>query len=228
MFEQIEMLRIDMTLENQQFSHFISISNDYVYLSAQSYSINQSFNEYYEIKDMENFIINTPTFASYLGFLALCTYIITLLPTILRIVFPVTKNTSVPKILLKYRRQIGVISFVFGACHGILLFMKRNFDVFDIDSYFIYLQGIVILAIFTLLAVTSNNWSMKKLKKDWRKLHYLTYTLMFLLTWHISDKMFGKWSYLTPLGIIGSIGITVLFLIRKWIEYKKKKGARSS
>ncbi|MEM1167980.1 MAG: ferric reductase-like transmembrane domain-containing protein [Cyanobacteria bacterium P01_H01_bin.35] len=173
---------------------------------------------------MENFIINTPNFPSYLGFLAVCAYIITLLPTILRIVFPVTKNTGIPKILLKYRRQIGVISFVFGAAHGILLFMKRNFDVFDIESYVIYLQGIIILAIFAVLAITSNNWSLKKLKKDWIKLHYLTYTLMFLLTWHISEKMFGHWSYLTPLGIIGTTGISILFLIRKWIEYKKKKG----
>ncbi|NEQ37717.1 MAG: iron reductase [Okeania sp. SIO3I5] len=174
---------------------------------------------------MENFIINTPNLASYLGFLALCAYILSLLPTILRIVFPATKKTNLPKILLKYRRQIGVMSFVFGAGHGILLFMKRNFDVFDIESYHLYLQGIIILAIFAVLAVTSNNWSIKKLKKDWKKLHYLTYTLMFLLTWHISDKMFGHWSYLTPLGIIGSVGITILFLIRKWIEYKKKKAA---
>ncbi len=56
-------------------------------------------------------MINTPNLESYLGFLALGAYIITLLPTIIRIVFPVSKKTSVPKILLKYRRQIGVIYF---------------------------------------------------------------------------------------------------------------------
>lgn len=78
------------------------------------------------------------------------------------------------------------------------------------------------------LVVIFNDWSMKKLKKDWRKLYYLIYILMFFLIWYISDKMFGKWSYFILLGIIGSIGIIVLFLIRKWIEYKKKKGVRSS
>ncbi|NEP82247.1 MAG: iron reductase [Okeania sp. SIO3C4] len=170
---------------------------------------------------MENFIINTPNFASYLGFSALLAYIITLLPTIIRIVFPITKKTNIPKILLKYRRQIGVISFLLGAAHGILLFMKRSFDVFDIKSYLIYSQGIVILTIFALLAITSNDWSVKKLKKNWRKMHQLTYILMFLLMWHISEKMFGHWTYVTPLGIIASLGITILFLMRKWIEYKK-------
>lgn len=171
---------------------------------------------------MEGFIINTPNLASYLGFLALFAYISTLLPTILRIVFPATKTTSIPKILLKYRRQIGVISFLLGAAHGILLFMKRNFDVFDVKAYYIYLQGIVLLAIFTLLAITSNDWSMKKLKKNWKRLHQLTYLAMFLLAWHVGDRMFGHWTYLTPLEIIGSLGITILFGIRKWIEYKKK------
>ncbi len=171
---------------------------------------------------MENFIINTPNFASYLGFLALLTYIITLLPTIIRKVFPNTKKTNIPKILLKYRREIGVISFLLGAGHGILLFTKRSFDVFDLKSYLVYSQGIVILAIFTLLAITSNDWSVKKLKKNWRKMHQLTYLLMFLLMWHISEKMFGHWTYITPLGIIASILIIILFLMRKWVEYKKK------
>ena len=104
-------------------------------------------------------MINTPNLASYLGFLALAAYILTLLPTIIKIVFPVTMKTPVPKLLIKYRRQAGIISFFLGSGHGILLFIKRNFDVWDIKAYYIYLQGIVLLAIFTALAITSNNWS---------------------------------------------------------------------
>ncbi len=100
--------------------------------------------------------------------------------------------------------------------------MKRNFDVWDIKAYYIYLQGIVLLSIFTVLAITSNDWSVKKLKKNWKRLHRLTYLAMFLLVWHVGDRMFGHWTYLTPLGIIGISGITILFIIRKWIEYQKK------
>ncbi|MGB3512205.1 MAG: ferric reductase-like transmembrane domain-containing protein [Microcoleaceae cyanobacterium] len=167
-------------------------------------------------------MMNTPNLESYLGFLALGAYIITLLPTILRIVFPATKKTLLPKLLLKYRRQIGVISFFLGTAHGILLFMKRNFDIWDVKAYYIYLQGFVLLAIFTVLAITSNDWSVKKLKKNWRQLHQLTYLAMFLLVWHVGDKMFDHWTYITPLAITGILGITILFIIRKWIEYKQK------
>lgn len=49
--------------------------------------------------------------ANKLGFLALVSYIVTLLPTILKIVFPQTKATGLPQLLLKHRRLIGIIAF---------------------------------------------------------------------------------------------------------------------
>ena len=167
-------------------------------------------------------MLDTAPLENYLGFLALISYIITLLPTILRIVFPRTKKTEIPKILLKYRRQIGVMAFLFALGHGVLLVSKRNFDFFDIQTYWIYVQGVVTFIIFTLLTITSNDWSVKRLKKNWKKLHELTYLAMFLLVWHIIDKMWNHWSYLTPLGIVGITSITVLFIVRKIIEHQKK------
>lgn len=166
-------------------------------------------------------MLNTAPIANYLGLLALISYIITLLPTILRIVFPQTKKTGLPKSLLKYRREIGVIAFFLALGHGVLLVSKRNFDFFDIQTYWIYIQGVVTFIIFTLLAITSNDWSVKKLKKNWKKLHELTYLAMFLLVWHVIDKMWGQWSYLTPLGIVGITGVTVLFIVRKSTEIVK-------
>jgi sulfoxide reductase heme-binding subunit YedZ len=99
---------------------------------------------------------------------------------------------------------------------------KRNFDAFDPKTYLIYFQGTITLIIFTILAITSNNWSVKKLKKNWKKLHQLTYLATFLLTWHIWDKMSGHWTYLTPVGIVGSTTIIILLLIRLWIEYQEQ------
>ncbi|MHC0067433.1 ferric reductase-like transmembrane domain-containing protein [Nostoc sp. UIC 10890] len=111
----------------------------------------------------------------------------------------------------------------FALIHGFLLVKKRNFDAFDLKTYWIYSQGTITFIIFTLLAITSNNWSIKKLKKNWKKLHQLTYLAMFLLTWHIWDKMSGHWTYLTPIGIVATTGIIVLFLIRLWIESQNKQ-----
>ena len=60
------------------------------------------------------------------------------------------------------------------------------------------------------------------MKKNWKKLHELTYLAMFLLIWHVTDKMWGQWSYLTPLAMLGITGITLLFIMRKFIERRKK------
>ena len=166
--------------------------------------------------------MNTVPLPNYFGLFALVCYIITLLPTILRIVFPKTKKTGFPKLLLKYRRQIGVIAFFFALAHALLLVNKRNFDFFDIQTYWIYIQGVATFIIFTLLAITSNNWSVKTMKKSWKKLHELTYLAMFLLIWHVIDKMWGHWSDITLLAMLGITGITLLFILRKFMERRNK------
>jgi sulfoxide reductase heme-binding subunit YedZ len=167
--------------------------------------------------------IDSAPLANSLGFLALGAYILTLMPTNLRIVFPQTKQTGIPKWLLKYRRLIGILAFGLALLHGFLLVKKRNFDFFDPSTYWIYIQGVSTFTVFTLLAITSNDWSVKRLKKNWKRLHTLTYLAMFLLTWHVWDKMADHWSYLTPIGL-GAIFMTILlFLRRRWIEYSNKQ-----
>lgn len=166
--------------------------------------------------------MDTAPLANFFGFLALISYITTLLPTILRIVFPQTRKTKIRKLLRKHRRQIGLIAFALASAHGWLLIAKRNIDFFDLDTYWVYIQGIATFLIFTLLAVTSNNWSMRKLKCNWKKLHSLTYLAMFLLAWHVWDKMSGHWSFLTPIGLVGLIVIISLFIWRKWRENHPK------
>lgn len=171
--------------------------------------------------------MDTAPIANILGFLALCSYIATLLPTILRIVFPQARKQYIPKFLRKYRRQIGLIAFVLALAHGWLLIHKRNIDFFDLDTYWIYIQGVATFLIFTLLAITSNNWSVRSLKRNWKKLHSLTYLAMFLLSWHIWDKMSAHWSFLTPVGLLGLIVIIALFIWRKRLEHRPKSPLQS-
>ncbi|MEH1878397.1 MAG: ferric reductase-like transmembrane domain-containing protein [Nostoc sp.] len=158
-----------------------------------------------------------------LGFLALGAYILTLMPTNLRIIFPQTKQANLPKWLLKYRRLIGILAFCLALLHGFLLMKKRDLDFSDPNTYWIYSQGVSTFIIFSLLAITSNDWSVKRLKKNWKRLHTLTYLAMFLLTWHVWDKMLEHWSYLTPIGLVGIVTTTLLFLMRRWIEHRNKQ-----
>lgn len=163
--------------------------------------------------------------ANVLGFLALGSYILTLLPTNLRIAFPQTKPASMSKLLLKNRRLIGVLSFLLALGHGYLLVIKRDFDFFDPSTYWVYIQGVSTFIIFALLAITSNDWSVKTLKKNWKRLHNLTYLAMFLLTWHVWDKMADHWSYLTPVALVTIVAINLLYLYRRWIEHRNQQQA---
>lgn len=160
--------------------------------------------------------------ASLLGFLAVVAYFITLLPTNLITVFPQTKKTKIPQWIFKNRRWIGLLAFFLAFGHGFIFVQKRNFDFRDIKTYWIYFQGISTFIIFTLLAITSNDWSVKRLKKNWKKLQQLTYLAMFILTWHIADKMIAKWTYLTPIAI-GSMGLVIiLFIGRMFVQVQKR------
>ena len=159
--------------------------------------------------------------SNQLGFFALVCYCLTLLPTLLRVVFPHTIQTGIPQWLLLQRRLIGILAFLFTLGHGLLLIKKRNVDFSDITSVGVYFQGICMLVIFTLLAITSNDWSVKKLKKHWKQLHQLTYLAMLLLTWHVLDKMMGHWTRLTPISLVLIGLIDGLFIWRRWIEYRR-------
>lgn len=169
-------------------------------------------------------MLNAVLLANFLGFLALVSYILTLLPTILRIVFPNTKKAEIIKLLFKYRRHLGMSSFWLTIGHGYLSVEKRNFDFFDLETYLQYFTGVSSFIIFALLALTSNDWSIKKLGvKTWRKLHQLTYLAMFLLILHIWLIMSGDWSYLTPVGLLAMTVVITLFTSRKWIEHRDKQ-----
>lgn len=169
--------------------------------------------------------------AKVFGVLGLFTYIATLLPSILKIVFPSTKKSIIVRFLFKYRRQTGVTAFVFGLEHGILLIQENDLDLLCLDSYYNYFLGFLSLFILTLLAITSNNWSVKKLKQNWKRLHSLTYLIIFLLLGHVLLTMAGKWSYITHLEVCSITTIIILLLRRKFIEtegVKAKLEAKAS
>ncbi|MBD2665151.1 ferric reductase domain protein transmembrane component domain [Richelia sinica FACHB-800] len=152
------------------------------------------------------------------GFLSVICYALTLLPTSVKIVFPQFKKAKFISQLLKHRRQLGVLAFLLACYHAFLLILKRNIDLLDLQTYGLILDGIATLFIFMLLALTSNDWCTKKMKKNWRLLHQLTYTAMFLLFWHISEKMSGQWNLLTIIALTINSLVIILFMRRRWIE----------
>ncbi|OKH44040.1 hypothetical protein NIES2101_29290 [Calothrix sp. HK-06] len=158
--------------------------------------------------------------ANFLGCLALLVYTATLAPSICRTVFPNMRGNKTLVWLLKNRRHVGIASYVLGSNHALLMVVQKNINLLAPSTYVHYFQGISIFFIMTLLAVTSNDWSVKALKKNWVKLHQLTYLIIFILPWHIIDKMFGHWSYLTPLELLINFICIYLFFQRARLKAK--------
>ncbi|MCE2720090.1 MAG: ferric reductase-like transmembrane domain-containing protein [Dolichospermum sp.] len=162
-------------------------------------------------------------YANIIGFLSLIYYSLTIIPTMIKTIFPnLYKQQSIWKSLLKNRRYTGVAAFCFACNHGALLIWTRSLNLLDFNTWITYFQGLSSIIIFTILAITSNDESVRKLKVTWKKIHNLTYLCLFILPWHILDKMSGNWTYLTPFAVILSISLCLLFVVRKIIEFKKK------
>jgi len=91
------------------------------------------------------------------------------------------------KIGVAFRRQLGVAAFWCALFHGMLY--VRLYDLFSLESFIgkgntLYLLGVVGLIGMILLGITSNNFSVRLLKKRWKQLHYSVYGIFFVVLWH--------------------------------------------
>jgi len=161
--------------------------------------------------------------ANILAFLAVIAYIFTLLPSMVRALLPQFKSTKLVIFSLRHRRNIGILAFSLALFHGVWIGIERQLDFYKFETYIKYFQGLALLTIFTLLALTSNNWSVQHMKKNWRRLHYLTFLALFVLPWHIIDKKQGNWSFLTPISLFLAFLFIGFFIWRNIQDYRNKK-----
>lgn len=166
--------------------------------------------------------------ANLLGFFSLVAYTGTLIPSLAQTLFPNTRKTQWRTWLLKQRRYIGLTAFALGLAHGMAVLYGHQLDLSDRRTYLESFTGMTMLAIFTLLAMTSNTWSIKRLGRDWKRLQSCTYWVIFLLPWHILDKMADDWSAITPVCALLSLGTLILFLRRKQLEWNWRNGEQKT
>ena len=86
--------------------------------------------------------------------------------------------------LIKFRRAIGVLAFTYVALH-LLVWLVLDVGILsqiwaDILKRPYITIGMVGFVVMIPLAVTSNNWSVKRLGVKWRRLHQLTYVVAVL------------------------------------------------
>ncbi|WP_187430665.1 Protein-methionine-sulfoxide reductase heme-binding subunit MsrQ [Roseobacter fucihabitans] len=86
--------------------------------------------------------------------------------------------------LLKFRRAFGVLAFIYVALH-LLVWLVLDVGILsqiwaDIIKRPYITIGMAGFVLLVPLAITSNNWSVRKLGPQWRKLHRLVYVAAIL------------------------------------------------
>jgi sulfoxide reductase heme-binding subunit YedZ len=119
--------------------------------------------------------------------------------------------------LLTYRRELGILCFYFAFAHlaGNIFSLK----IYKIENYLPFtnflFSGALATIILIILYLTSNNASMRYLKKNWKRLQSLSYLLLPLVSVHqILLKQEAE-------DVLGLFFLNIGFLLLKILERNK-------
>ena len=136
-------------------------------------------------------------FEHVLGLWALRFLILTLLVTPLRDLFRLN--------FLPYRRALGLLAFYYVAMHfATYIILDRGLNwpeiMKDVTQRWFIIFGFIGFLLLIPLAITSNQWSIRKLKNKWQSLHRLIYLialagslhfLMSVKSWPAEPMIYG-------------------------------------
>ena len=95
--------------------------------------------------------------------------------------------------VIPLRKPLGLYAFMYGMLHFAIFVVDNGYVSGSIDLYAVYaatfekrfaLVGFAALMILLPLAITSNRWAMRQLKKNWKRLHRLVYLAGILVIIH--------------------------------------------
>ena len=156
------------------------------------------------------------TYVSRFGFLSLLTILLIVASHIMYKL----KQWKFNAFVLANRQWIGIYSFVFAAMHTILAMnFFFSWDLASAMSNTYRLLGGIALLILAAMTVTSNRLSMRKLGRNWKRLHYSVYIALILIVVHSSS--IGK-IFMSETAIKAIIIAATIILIT-WKLYMKKK-----
>jgi len=127
--------------------------------------------------------------------------------------------------IIKLRRMIGLLSFFYATLHlGIYFWLDQDANIADalrdINVRSFLAVGMFAFLLLVPLAVTANNYSMRRLGKNWRRLHRTVYAIAMLVLIHY-------WM-LTKVGVNDPLPYTMITVIllgwRMWFAWVPRKG----
>ena len=139
---------------------------------------------------------------------------------------------------VKLRRALGLYAFMYAALHFILFTIVDFGLQFDlilrefVEKRYLWV-GLPAFIILVALAATSFRWAMRRLGKNWKRLHRLIYLGALLVVLHLAFVIKGDFFTLSgdvwkPL--VAAITIGILLIVRlpqvKRLFLSRKLGAR--
>jgi sulfoxide reductase heme-binding subunit YedZ len=121
------------------------------------------------------------------------------------------------KLTLPVRRQFGILMFMTAFTHYLAIKViptlqeKRPPSLPPYQAF-----GLAAIILSLALFITSNNWSTRKLKSNWKKLHRLTYVIGWLIFGHVLLISLRSGEVLSIQAI--SIGIVMVLEIASLIK----------
>jgi DMSO/TMAO reductase YedYZ heme-binding membrane subunit len=98
-------------------------------------------------------------------------------------------------ILMMFRRQLGVLTYMFILIHAVVLraipWMTKEIPM-AVEPFVLMgsLSSMVLFALF----ITSNDWSVRRLGELWGKLHTFIYVAVWFIFMHLALQGVSKWT----------------------------------
>lgn len=136
---------------------------------------------------------------------------------------------------IKLRKSAGLWSFCFACIHFYYFTQTANYRWWEPPWPPFIVPGLISLLILSVLAITSNRWAMRRLKKNWKRLHRFVYVVGGLVIIHAglaatgSKKVLFRDPNVMNELIVYLTVLTLLLLIRvPWLQRHFIRGKRKA
>jgi len=121
------------------------------------------------------------------------------------------------QILMLFRRHIGISAFVFGFFHYLavrMLPILLSGVPLNLNPPLFEVFGFLSLYPMILMFLTSNDYSVKKMGVWWKRLHSLSYVLVWTLFFHVALQGGETWKYLIGIFAVLETGSLAYFFFK--------------
>ncbi len=140
--------------------------------------------------------------------------IVALLATPLLLMFP---GKAFPRWLTANRRYFGIASFAYAMLHTLVYVNKiRSWpDILEDSKLPEFWTGWLALFVFLILASTSNDRSVRRLKRSWKKLHRFIYVAAVFMFVHWVLVAFNRGPAIAHLALLGAFESYRIWKLRR-------------